>query len=191
MLLIVGALVVIGSVAGGYLVEGGKILLLNQPAEFLIIVGSGVGSLLISTPPTVVGHLAKQLAALFGSGATRADFADLLSMMYQLFRVIQQTGVMALEPHFENPEQSAIMSKYPKFLGRHSSLAFLSDSLKVIIVGGMSPHDLEALMDEDLEVHHADHVRPAQTLSRLGDALPGLGIVAAVLGIVITMGAID
>jgi chemotaxis protein MotA len=191
MLLIVGAIVVLGSVAGGYLVEGGKILLLNQPAEFLIIVGSGVGSLLISTPPVVVGHLVKQLAGLFGSGVTRADFADLLSMMYQLFRVIQQTGVMALEPHFEKPAESSILSKYPKFLNRHASPEFLGDSLKVIIVGGMSPHDLEALMDEDLEVAHADHVRPSATLSRLGDALPGLGIVAAVLGIVITMGAID
>jgi len=191
MLLIVGALVVIGSVVGGYLMEGGKILLLSQPAEFLIICGSGIGSLLISTPPTVVAKLAKQIQALFSPGVTRADYTDLLSMMYQLFRVMQQTGVMALEPHFENPAESAILSKYPTFMKRHTSLAFLGDSVKVIIVGGMSPHDLEALMDEDLEVHHADHARPAATLNRLGDALPGLGIVAAVLGIVITMGAID
>src|SRR6185369_10913162 len=180
MLLIVGALVVIGSVVGGYLMEGGKILLLSQPAEFLIICGSGIGSLLISTPPSVVGKLVKQIQALFGTGVTRADYTDLLSMMYQLFRVIQQTGVMALEPHFENPAESPILSKYPTFMKRHTSLAFLGDSVKVIIVGGMSPHDLEALMDEDLEVYHADHARPAQTLSRLGDALPGLGIVAAV-----------
>jgi chemotaxis protein MotA len=191
MLMIVGALVVIGSIMGGYLMEGGKVLLLSQPAEFIIIAGSGVGSLLISTPPSVVGKLVNQIKELFGSGVTRADYTDLLSMMYQLFRLIQQTGVMSLEPHFENPKDSTILQKYPKFLSRHSSLAFLGDSVKVIIVGGMSAHDLEALMDEDLDVHHADHARPAATLNRLGDALPGLGIVAAVLGIVITMGSID
>ena len=96
----------------------------------------------------------KQLAGVLGGGLTSADYADLLSMLYQLFRVSQQTGVMALEPHFENPEASAIMQAYPKFLARHHSVAFLSDSIKVIIVGGMSAHDLEALMDEDLHIHH-------------------------------------
>jgi chemotaxis protein MotA len=98
---------------------------------------------------------------------------------------------MALESHFEKPDESSILKKYPKFLSRHESVAFLADSIKVIIVGGMTPHDLEALMDEDLEVHHEDQGKPAATLNRIGDALPGLGIVAAVLGIVITMQAID
>ena len=112
-------------------------------------------------------------------------------MLYQLFRLAQQTGVMVLESHFENPDQSAVMSKYPTFLKRHHSVAFLADSIKVIIVGGMSAHDLDALMDEDLQVHHEDERGPAATLNKVSDALPGLGIVAAVLGIVITMQAID
>jgi chemotaxis protein MotA len=187
----IGFAVVIGSVVGGYLMEGGALAVLAQPSEFIIIGGAAVGSLLISTPPTVLGKLAKQIQGVLGAGLTRADYTDLLAMMYQLFRVIQQTGVMALEPHIENPAQSNILSKYPKFMARHASLAFLADSIKVIIVGGMSPHDLEALMDEDLQVHHEDEGRPATTLNKVGDALPGLGIVAAVLGIVITMGAID
>jgi chemotaxis protein MotA len=191
MFVIIGILVVIGSVAGGYLMEGGSVLVLAQPAELLIIGGAAVGSLLISTPPSVVSKLIKQCTELFGPGLTREDFADLLAMQYQLFRVMQQTGVMALEPHIDNPAGSTILSKYPKFMNRHASLAFLADSVKVIIVGGMTAHDLEALMDEDLQVHHDDEVRPASTLNRIGDALPGLGIVAAVLGIVITMGAID
>jgi chemotaxis protein MotA len=191
MFVIIGFLVVIGSVVGGYLMEGGALAVLAQPSEFIIIGGAAVGSLLISTPPSVLGKLAKQVQGVLGAGLTRADYADLLAMMYQLFRVIQQTGVMALEPHIENPGQSAILSKYPTFMARHASLAFLADSIKVIIVGGMSPHDLEALMDEDLQVHHDDEGRPATTLNKVGDALPGLGIVAAVLGIVITMGAID
>lgn len=191
MLMIVGILVVLGSVAGGYLMAGGHLLLLVQPAEFVIIGGAAVGSLLISTPPKVLMKLLRQSAAVLGPGLTRDDYGDLLSLMYQLFRNAQQSGVMALEPHLENPEQSAILSKYPKLLQRHHSLTFLCDSIKVIIVGGMAAHDLEALMDEDLDVHHEDERGPAAALNKVADALPGLGIVAAVLGIVITMQAID
>jgi chemotaxis protein MotA len=191
MFVIIGALVVIGSVVGGYLFEGGNLLLLVQPSEFIIIGGAAIGSLLIGTPPKVLGKIGKHVGAAFGASLGPADYLDLLAMLYQLFRVIQSTGVMALEPHFDNPTQSAILSKYPKFLSRHESLAFLSDSAKVIIVGGMSSHDLESLMDVDLEVHHHEELRPANTLTKIGDALPGLGIVAAVLGVVITMQAID
>jgi chemotaxis protein MotA len=191
MLMIVGFLVVVGSVAGGYLMAGGHLLLLVQPSEFVIIGGAALGSLLISTPPKVLTKLLKQSSAVLGKGLTRDDYGDLLSLMYQLFRTAQQSGVMTLESHLENPEQSPIFSKYPTLLGRHHSLTFLADSIKVIIVGGMAAHDLEALMDEDLEVHHEDEKSPAAALTKVADALPGLGIVAAVLGIVITMQAID
>src|SRR5215468_4204313 len=118
MFAIIGLLVVIGSVIGGYLMEGGSMLVLAQPAELIIIGGAAVGSLLISTPPSVVSKLIKQCTALFGPGLTREDFADLLAMQYQLFRVMQQTGVMALEPHIDNPAGSTILSKYPKFMNR-------------------------------------------------------------------------
>jgi chemotaxis protein MotA len=191
MILLLGVLVVIGSVVGGYLMAGGHMLLLMQPSEFVIIGGAALGSVMISTPPKVLSKLLKQLTGVMGKGLSSEDYADLLSMMYQLFRVGQQTGVMALEPHFENPEGSAIMSRYPKFLSRHHSVAFLSDTIKVIIVGGVNAHDLEALMDEDLHIHHEDERGPSATLTKVADALPGLGIVAAVLGIVITMQAID
>ncbi len=191
MLIIVGAVIVLVSVVGGYLMEGGKILLLSQPAEFLIIGGAAIGSLLISTPPKVLRMMSGQFGGVFGSGLTREDFADLLVMMYKLFRVIQQTGVMALESHFDNPAESPILSKHPKFLARHHSQAFLSDSMKVIIVGGISAHDLDALLEEDLDVHHVEAGKPAATLTKVGDSLPGLGIVAAVLGVVLTMQAID
>lgn len=191
MLLIVGMIVVLGSVAGGYLMEGGQPLVLNQPSEFVIIGGSALGSLLIGTPPTVLKRLLGQLTKLLGSGTKKGDFVDLLSMQYQLFKVAQQSGVMALESHFENPENSSIMSKFPAFLSRHHAVDFLADSVKVIIIGGISAHDLESLMDEDLEVRHHQAKGPAVTLGKVADALPGLGIVAAVLGVVITMGAID
>ena len=191
MLALIGVTVVTISVFVGFAMEGGPLLVFFQPAEFLIIGGAAIGSLLIGTPPKVLSKLGKQAGGLFSPGMLREDFVDLLAMLYQIFRLIQQTGVMALEPHFENPQGSTILQRYPKFLARHHAVSFLSDSAKVIIVGGMSPHDLESLMDLDLEVHHDEDHQPSATMTKIGDALPGLGIVAAVLGVVITMQAID
>ncbi len=191
MFVIIGLLIVIGSVLGGYVMHHGKLALLNQPNEFLIIGGAAIGAMLISTPLAVVTKMVKQIVGVLSPGLTKADYADLLAMLYQLFRLSQQTGIMALEGHFENPTESSILSKYPKFLARHESLDFLSDSIKVIIVGGMAPHDLEALMDEDIYVHHTEARAPSAALAKVADAFPGLGIVAAVLGVVITMQAID
>jgi chemotaxis protein MotA len=191
VLVVVGAIIVIGSVVGGYLMHGGKLLLLSQPAEFVIIGGAAIGSMIISTPISVLKSLMAQLLGVFKAPLSRADYADLLSMLYQLFRMAQQTGIMALESHFEKPAESSILSKYPRFLARHHSVDFLSDSIKVIIVGGMAPHDLDALMDEDIYVHHTEARAPAAALAKVSDAFPGLGIVAAVLGVVITMQAID
>lgn len=191
MLVIVGIVVVIGAVIGGYVMEGGVVLVLYQPAELVIIGGAALGSLLIGTPVSVVQSLFKQLTGLLGNGLIKADFADLLGLLFKVFRTAQQNGIMALESHFDKPAESAILKAHPKFLARHHSVSFLSDSIKVIIVGGISPHDLADLMAEDLDVHHEEARGPAGTLSKVADALPGLGIVAAVLGIVITMGAID
>jgi len=188
--LFVGIITVLGAVAGGYMWEGGKIGLLNQPAEFAIIVGSSAGILLVSTPMPVVHDLLAQLKRMLTPPPSRRDYTDLLVLLYQLFRAVQSTGLMALEPHFDNPKDSAILSKYPSFLKRQSSLAFLADSIRVIIVGGIAPHDFEHLMYEDLEVRHKQNLLPSATLMKVGDALPGLGIVAAVLGVVITMQAI-
>ncbi|MEZ5284146.1 MAG: motility-associated protein [Vicinamibacterales bacterium] len=173
MLLIVGIVVVLGSVVGGYLMAGGHLILLVQPSEFVIIGGAAIGSMLISTPPKVLQKMVAQLLQSFSSGLTAADYGDLLAMLYQVFRQAQ-SGIMTLEPHFENPDSSSILSKYPKFLARHHSVAFLADSIKVIIVGGMQPHDLEALMDEDLTVHHEDEKMPSGALAKVADALPGL-----------------
>ena len=191
MLVIVGALIVIGSVAGGYLMEGGQPLVLNQPAEFVIIGGAALGSLLIGTPPTVLKRLVSQMKSLFSAGTTRAEYGELLAMLYQMTKAAQQSGVMALEAHVETPPSSPIFSKYPKFLARHHAVDFLADSVKLIIIGGISPHDLETVMEQDLEVRHHEASKPWNTLNKVADALPGLGIVAAVLGVVITMGAID
>ena len=191
MLIFAGWFIVIAAVMGGYLWEGGAIHLLIQPAEFLTIGGAALGVLVTSTPIGLIKATIAQLQRLITPAPGRKEYTDVLVMLYQLFRVVQSTGVMALETHFDNPGQSPILSKYPAFLKRHESLAFLADSARVIIVGGISPHDFEALMYEDLEVRHKEAMAPQATLLKVGDAMPGLGIVAAVLGIVITMQAID
>jgi chemotaxis protein MotA len=191
MLLIVGALVVLGSVAGGYLMHGGDLLALNQPSELLIIGGAALGALIISTPMALLKRVFGCFGTFFKDGPGKQDYLELLGMMYQTFRLTQQSGVMALESHCDDPAASPIFSKYPKFLGNHHALDFFTDSVRLIILGGVSPFDLEAMMDVDLEVHHHEALKPAAALSKVGDALPGMGIVAAVLGVVITMGAID
>jgi chemotaxis protein MotA len=191
MFVIIGALIVVGAVAGGYIMEGGNLLVLNQPAEFVIIGGAAIGSLMIGTPPSVLKKLVGAILGTLKGGTGKEDYKELLAMLYQLFKAAQQAGVMALESHFEKPAESSIMSRYPKFLARHHAVDFLADSIKVIIIGGIGPHDFENLMDLDLEVRHHDAGKPASTLAKVADALPGLGIVAAVLGVVITMGAID
>ena len=191
MLLIVGLGVVVAAVVGGYLMAGGSLLVLIQPSEFVVIGGAAVGSLLVSTPKEVLLNTVTQLKAAMAGGTSKDDYIDLLSMLYQLFKQVQQGGVMSLEPHFEDPSKSPLLTKYPKFLGRHEAVDFLADSVKIIIVGGIASHDLEALMDEDLKAHHDEALRPSAALTKIGDALPGLGIVAAVLGVVITMGHVD
>lgn len=190
LITIIGIIVVLGSVVGGYLLEKGHLLVLNQPAEFLIIGGAAAGSLLISTPFRVLTKMVDQMKQAVRP-TNKQDYLELLSMLFQLFRVIQQAGLMALESHFDDPSKSSVLSKFPGFLARDRAVDFLSDSVKVINMGTVPPHDIEALMDEDLQVHHDEACKPVVALSRIADALPGLGIVAAVLGVVITMGAID
>jgi chemotaxis protein MotA len=191
MLIIVGFVVVIGSVIAGYLMEGGVMGVLSQPAEFIIIGGCAAGTLIVSTPANVLKETLAQVKKAMGGGQKKQDYVDLLSMLYQIFKQVQQSGVMSLEPHFEDVGKSPILTKYPSFMARHEAVDFLADSVKIIIVGGIAAHDLEALMDEDLKVHHDMALKPSSALTKVGDALPGLGIVAAVLGVVITMAHID
>jgi chemotaxis protein MotA len=189
--MIVGLLVVLGAVIGGFMMAGGELMVLVQPSEFIVIGGAAAGSLIVSTPVKVIKLGLSQIKAVMGGATPAEEYASLLAMLYQVFKQVQQAGVMSLESHFEDPPKSPILERYPKFLARHDAVDFLADSVKVLIVGGIAAHDLEALMDEDLKVHHDEALRPSAVLTKIGDALPGLGIVAAVLGVVITMGHID
>lgn len=191
MLVIVGSVIVIASVLGGFVMVGGHLAVLIQVSEFVVIGGAALGSLIISTPMPVLKAMVGAMVGFFKPTRTKSDFVELMTMLYLVFKQAQQSGIMSLESHFEKPKESPILGQYPKFLSNHHALDFLSDSVKVIIIGGIAPHDLEALMDEDLHILHDEELKAPAALNKLGDALPGLGIVAAVLGIVHTMAAID
>ena len=191
-MVIVGFLVVIGAVFGGYLLEHGIIGVLIQPAEFVIIGGSALGTILISTPLNVLMNLLKScIKVLSGGNIPKAAYVELLTLIYDLGQTVRKDGQLALESHMENPHSSSIFSKYPTFLKRHHAVDFLADTGRIIVMGGVPPYEIEALMDADIETHHEESARPVSVLTKVGDAMPGLGIVAAVLGIVITMQVID
>jgi chemotaxis protein MotA len=188
MFSLVGILIVIGAVLGGYLMHHGKLEILVQPNEYLIIWGAALGSMLISTPLPVLIRLMKSFGKILSAGRfSKKFYLDTLKMFNELFQTARKNGMMKLEQDVEKPEQSDIFKRYPAFLKDHHSVHFVCDTLRVAITGGIPPHDLDQLIDSDLEVHHHHNAQPVHALSRVSDALPGLGIVAAVLGIVITM----
>jgi chemotaxis protein MotA len=190
MFAIIGAAIVLMAVIGGFVWEGGKILVLFQPAEFLILGGAGLGSVLIASPTKVIKMMISQIMGTFKAPPSKDSYTKLLVMLYEVFQAARKDGLVAMEAHIEKPAESKILKKYPEFLADHHLLDFFVDTMRLILSGGVPSHDLEALIDSDLDTHHAEMAKPAAQLSKLGDAFPGLGIVAAVLGVVITMGSI-
>jgi chemotaxis protein MotA len=190
MLTIVGFIVVICAVIGGYLMEGGQLLVLFQPAEFLIIGGAALGALLVSTPLSVLKELIRQAKASLGSGYRKEDYVNQMVMLYEIFNIARREGLVGLESHVERPQESEVLKRYPTFLKNHHAVSFMADTMRLIITGSVQPHELEALLDVDLETHHDEKDTPPSMLMTIADSLPGLGIVAAVLGVVITMAAI-
>jgi chemotaxis protein MotA len=191
MFAIIGIVVVIGAVMGGYLMEHGKIMVLVQPAELLIIGGAAAGTLLIANPiSTVVRILHGLIAVLKGSPYTKASYLETLKMLNELFMLARKQGMSRLEEDIEHPEKSQVLSKYKSFLAHHHAVAFLCDTLRMAVSGGVPAFDLDQMMEMDMDVHHHEALEPIASLTTVADALPGLGIVAAVLGVVITMGAL-
>ncbi|HEY3275498.1 MAG TPA: flagellar motor stator protein MotA [Syntrophorhabdaceae bacterium] len=192
MFVIVGVFVVLGAVLGGFALEGGPFLVLMQFAEFLIIGGAALGALMISAPTSLLKKIiGKMLQTLKGSSIDSQTYLDLLKLMYEIFQVSRKDGLIALETHIEKPEESSIFTQYPRFVAQHHQLHFMCDTFRLVVLGGVPAHDMEALMDGDIETHHSEGMKPGMILQKIGDSMPGLGIVAAVLGIVITMGAIN
>ncbi len=192
MFVIIGAIVVLGSVLGGFVLEGGPFLLLMQFVEFMIIGGAALGALLISAPASLLKKIIQSIiGSLKGSSINKQTYLDLLKLMFDVFQISRKDGLIALESHIENPEQSSVFTQYPQFIKNHHLLHFMCDTFRLVVLGGVPSHDMESLMDGDIETHHLEGTRPGMILQKIGDSMPGLGIVAAVLGIVITMQAIN
>jgi len=191
MIALVGFVVVLGCVLGGFTMAGGTIASLIHPSEFVVIGGAAVGMILISTPMGTLKVMIAQITALPKSGPSKQHYLDLLVMMYEIFNVARRDGVIALESHIENPHESEILSKYKRFVGDHFAIAFFCDTVRSITTGAVPGHELDEIMDLVLEGHHLYEERPTGILTKVGDSMPGFGIVAAVLGVVITMGHIN
>ncbi len=191
MVAIIGVLVVIFSVAGGYAMAKGPFAVLFQPSELVIILGSGLGTVLISTPPKVLKALGAALPIVFkGSPYTKAAYIELLTMQFEVFSKMRKNGLLALEEDVADPNASPTFQSYPKFLGNKKAVTFFCDSLKLLI-DGTDAGDAEHIMMSDMATQAEESVLPAGVLSKVGDAMPGLGIVAAVLGIIVTMQSLD
>jgi len=192
MFVIIGAAIVLVGVIGGFLIEGGPILVLFQPTEYMIIGGAAIGSLLVMSPfkslKKVIGY---SLGVLKGDPFGKEQYVNLLKTMFELFNVAKRDGLIAVEPHVMEPHKSAIFSKNTFLLKQHHALDFFCDTMKLLLGGGVPPYDVEALLDADIDSHHSEGGSAPMLVQKIGDALPGLGIVAAVLGIVITMQAIS
>ncbi len=188
MLVLIGSLVVLVSVLGGYVLSHGQLLALWQPYELMIIGGGAVGAFLTANPSKVVKASLREVAGLIkGPTYKKDDYVDLLSLLYDIFGVMRKEGILGLEPHIEEPESSPVFSAYPRLLAEHHLIEFITDCLRLIVGGSMNPHELEQLLEVELETHHLEAEAPAQAVNKMADALPGFGIVAAVLGIVTTM----
>jgi chemotaxis protein MotA len=190
MFAIIGIIIVFGCVVAGYLMEHGNLRVLVQPAELIIIGGAAVGTLLVANPLHILKKIAGGIGGVFGSSKFgKQTYIDTLKMMYDLLNKARKDGLMALESDVEEPQKSPVFAKNPPFLKNHHVCDFVCDSLRMAITG-IDAFDLDQMLDLDLEVHHQDSAAPTAALSTMADSLPGLGIVAAVLGVVITMGAL-
>lgn len=191
MFAIIGILVVFGAVIGGFLMEKGHMAVLLQPAELLIIAGAATGTLLVANPVHILKSLVGSiLGVLKGGGIGKQRYLNTLKMMYQFLNKVRKEGLLSVENDVEKPEVSSLFKNYPEFLADHAARDFVCDTLRMAITGGVEPFDMDQMMELDMEVHHQGANLPISALSTTADALPGLGIVAAVLGVVITMGAL-
>lgn len=191
MYAIIGIVVVFGAVIGGFLMEKGNITILLQPAELIIIVGAATGTLLVANPLRVLKSIAAGIAGVLkGSPYSKQLYLDTLKMMYTFLNKVRKEGLLSVEMDVETPQESAIFKEYPAFLADYHALNFVCDTLRTAITGGVEPFDMDQMMELDMEVHHHASMQPIDALTTVADSLPGLGIVAAVLGVVITMGAL-
>ncbi|MGQ9830660.1 MAG: flagellar motor stator protein MotA [Thermochromatium sp.] len=189
---ILGSIIVVASVLGGFAAGGGHIIALWQPFELVIILGAAGGGFVIANPMGVVLKALKSIPGLFtGTKYKKPHYMDALGFMYELFNKARKEGLMGIEADIEEPERSALFQKYPLILKDHHATEFISDYMRLVVSGNMNPFELENLMDVEINTHHHAAVEVSHAVQRVADGLPAFGIVAAVLGIVHTMAALD
>jgi chemotaxis protein MotA len=192
MNVILGIIIVLGCVIGGYLIEGGAMGVLIQPIEVLIICGAALGSFLISAPMSVSIDVFKHIPGIFTAKEdSKAYYLELLSLLYELFQLARRSGAVALDAHVNRPADSDIFRRYGAVAKQKTVLNFICDNLKIVIAGNIEQHHYEAIMDTDIATRKHHDLMPSQSVSKVADSFPGLGIVAAVLGIVLVMGHLD
>ena len=191
MLIIIGAVVVMGCVFGAYAVHGGHLGVLWQPSEFVIILGAALGAFIIANTKANIKQTLKGVKrALKGPTYKKADYIELLSVLYQLFKLAKTKGMLALEQHVEKPDESTLFAQFPKFQKDHHAVEFLCDYLRMMTLGTENPNEVETVIDAELETHHAELHGASHAVTGMADGMPALGIVAAVLGVIHTMGSI-
>ena len=192
MIVIVGCIIVIGAVLGGFTLAGGHVGSLIQPSELLTIGGSAIGALIVMSPKKVlIDILRGVIQSVKGTPYNKRAYEELFKLLYDLFRIARRDGLMALESHLTEPDSSQIFKKYPNLTNNHHAMSFLTGGLIPIVDGSVKPDQLPIMLEKDIKMIEEEHHAPEGVLTKTADALPGFGIVAAVLGIVVTMGAID
>ena len=192
MKLIIGCIIVTASVLVGYVLAHGNLMAIWQPIELLIIGGAAFGAFIITNPVSVIKKVFASIPQLLGgSKYNKKSYMELLALMYDLFNKSRKDGIMSLETDIDEPDQSPLFQKYPKIVKNHHVMDFITDYLRLMVSGSMNPFELENLMDVELETHHHEAALPSHALNNVSDGLPGFGIVAAVLGVVITMNSLD
>jgi chemotaxis protein MotA len=188
----IGIVIVLVCVVGGYVMGHGNLSVLFQPSEMIIIFGAAIGGFVISSPMKVIKATLGGFGTLFaGKAYSREDYTEVLLMLNDVFFKIRKEGLVSIESDIDNPEQSAVFQKYSKFIKNHHALAFMTDTLRTLTIMDIDVHELANLLEYEIDAHHEEALIPAHSVANIADALPGLGIVAAVLGVVITMGQLD
>lgn len=190
----IGIIVVFGMVFGGYMIHGGKfpVIIHSAPTELMIILGAALGGYIIANPMKIIKMGIKlALHAMTAKGPQKGDYTQLLQMMFQLFQLFRKDGPQAVEKHIETPDKSEIFTAYPTFMKNHHAVHFLCDTMKITLSADLSPYDVDDLLDGDIKAIHSEEHMAQHAVQTVADGVPGLGIVAAVLGIVITMGKLS
>lgn len=191
MRLIAGIVVVFACVFGGYSAMGGHVEVLWQPFEFVIILGAAIGAFIIGNTGPVLKAVPSMFGTLFkGPKYNKAAYVELLGLQFSMYKLIQQKGILGIEPHIEDPHNSTLFNAFPTFAKNHHAVEFVCDYMRMVTMGSNNVHEMEALMDEELETHHQEQERIVSAMQSIADGTPALGIVAAVLGVIKTMGAI-